>query len=118
MYSVISKCVVRKGPPKYYKQIKKKYPELFNSYEQLSDIVQEAGPLETKHRHLSKLGIAIGMEHEHSIKSQIKKSLEFGAEPREILHVIFLSITMIGFSRMMAALSIAEEVFDDFELEY
>ncbi len=99
--------------PGWYKEQRKRYPTVIETYEKLGDAVLEAGPLDGKTRALAKLGIAIGSRHEGAVHSHVRKSLEAGATMDECRHVALLSTTTIGFPSMMAALSWIEDVAKD-----
>ena len=46
--------------PGWYKDQKKKYPDVFRAYEELGDACRKAGPLDGRTAALVKLAIAIG----------------------------------------------------------
>ncbi|RMG20079.1 MAG: carboxymuconolactone decarboxylase family protein [Methanobacteriota archaeon] len=100
------------GPPKRYMQIKEKYPEVIGAYEKLGDAIKNAGPLDEKTISLIKIGIAIGTGSEGSLHSSVRKALGHGATADEIRHAIFLSTTQVGFAKMMAALSWADDILE------
>jgi len=96
--------------PGWYKDQKKKYPEVFRSYEELGDACRKAGPLDGKTAALVKLAIAVGTRHEGAVHSHTRRSLDAGATIEECRHVVLLALTTIGFPAMMAALSWVEDV--------
>ena len=96
--------------PGWYKDQRKRFPEVIEAYEKLGEATLGAGPLDGKTRALAKLGIAIGSRHEGAVHSHVRKSLEAGATLDECRHVVLLSTTTIGFPAMMAALSWVEDV--------
>ena len=99
--------------PGWYKEQKRKYPEVFRAYEDLGEVCRKAGPLDGKTTALVKLGIAVGTRHEGAVHSHSRRSLEAGATIEECRHVVLLSLTTIGFPAMMAALSWVEDVAKD-----
>lgn len=99
--------------PGWYQEQRKKYPQVFESYEALGEACQKAGPLEPKTRALVKLAIAVGTRHEGAVHSHARRSLEAGATLEECRHVVLLALTTIGFPAMMAALSWVEDVAKD-----
>ena len=107
---------MRKVPARFQK-FNKEYPEVAEAYENLATECHKAGPLSKKERSLAQLGVAIGSGMEGSVHSQIRKALDAGLRPDEIRHVFLLSITAIGFPRMMAALSWAEDILSKEETE-
>lgn len=96
--------------PKTFQEFVKKHPQIAAAYERLSDECQKSGPLNERERALAKLGIAAGSHMEGSVHSQVRKALDIGLTPNEIRHAIMLGVTAIGFPRMMAALSWAEDI--------
>ena len=100
------------GPPKHYFKVKDEFPEFVTKYEELSEVAHKAGPLNAKMRAIAKLGIAVGMGHRTSVRSQVRKCLEAGLTFEEIRHAVLLSGTQMGFARMIAALSWADSLRD------
>jgi 4-carboxymuconolactone decarboxylase len=99
--------------PGWYKEQRKKFPDVFKAYESLGDACRSAGPLDPKTAALVKLAIAVGTRHEGAVHSHTRRSLEAGATLDECRHVVLLSLTTIGFPAMMAALSWVEDVAKD-----
>ena len=96
--------------PETFQGFIKKHPQIAAAYETLSDECQKSGPLNERERALAKLGIAAGSHMEGSVHSQVRKALDVGLEPNEIRHAVMLGVTTIGFPRMMASLSWAEDI--------
>jgi len=99
--------------PGWYKDQKKKYPDVFRAYEDLGEACRKAGPLDGRSAALVKLAIAVGTRHEGAVHSHTRRSLEAGANLDECRHVVLLALTTIGFPAMMAALSWVEDVAKD-----
>ncbi|MBN1566915.1 MAG: carboxymuconolactone decarboxylase family protein [Acidobacteria bacterium] len=102
---------MRKAPVRF-QQFNKTYPRIAEAYENLAAECQKAGPLNEREKVLVKLGIAIGLGVEGSVRSQIRKSLDAGLKPEEIHQAFLLSILTIGFPHMMAALTWADDILD------
>ena len=98
--------------PKIYEKFSSKFPEVFKDYQQLGKTCRESGPLEEKYQNLANLGIAIGASSRGAVMSQTRKALESGASQEEIVHVVLLSLTTIGFPNMIAALGWVDEVLE------
>ena len=98
--------------PKIYEKFSSKYPDVFNNFQQLGKACRESGPLEKKCQDLANLGIAIGASSRGAVRSQTRKALESGASKEEIAQVVLLSLTTIGFPKMIAAMGWVEEVFE------
>lgn len=99
--------------PGWYTEQRKKYPKVFDAYEELGEACQKSGPLDGKTRALVKLAIAVGTRHEGAVHSHARRSLEAGATLDECRHVVLLALTTIGFPAMMAALSWVEDIAKD-----
>nr|AGS52813.1 hypothetical protein [uncultured bacterium contig00009] len=87
-----------------------RHPGLAAAYENLAAECRKAGPLGAKDQALAQLGVAVGAQVEGAVRSQARKALDTGLTPDEIRHAIMLSLTTIGFPRMMLALTWAEDL--------
>ncbi len=99
--------------PISYERFKKEFPEIEKEYEKLGDLCHSAGPLDEKTRRLVKLGIAIGLGSQGAIKSHTRRAISIGISPEEIRHVVLLSLTTIGFPKMISALNNVIEAFEE-----
>ncbi len=99
--------------PISYERFKKEFPEIEKEYEKLGDLCHNAGPLDEKTRRLIKLGIAIGSGSQGAIKSHTRRAISMGISPEEIRHVVLLSLTTIGFPKMISALNNVIEAFEE-----
>ncbi len=100
---------MRKAPIRF-QEFTKKYSGIATAYENLAGECHKLGPLNERERCLVKLGVAAGSHMEGSVHSQVRKALDAGFKPDEIRQAIILSLTAIGFPRMMAALTWAEDI--------
>jgi 4-carboxymuconolactone decarboxylase len=96
--------------PEVFKDFVKRYPEVNKSYDTLANVCHNAGPLDKKARRLIKLGVAIGLNSEGSVRSHARRGLEEGINPDELRHAVLLSFTTAGFPLMIAAYGWVEEV--------
>jgi alkylhydroperoxidase/carboxymuconolactone decarboxylase family protein YurZ len=99
-----------KYSPKYYKDFKRRYPEVAKSQDQLAQDCAKAGPLNKKTQHLVKLGIAIGIGSEGDVQNLTAQALTDDVSPDEIRHAVLLSVTTAGFPAMIVAMQWAEEI--------
>jgi alkylhydroperoxidase/carboxymuconolactone decarboxylase family protein YurZ len=102
---------MRKAPERFWRFVEN-YPGIATAYENLAGECHRLGPLNARERALVQLGIAAGSNMEGSVRSQVRKALDLGMQPNEICHAIILSLTAIGYPRMMAALTWAEDVLN------
>ena len=98
--------------PRTYEDFIKKFPKVFEDYQQLGKSCREEGPLDEKCQDLVKLGIAIGANSRGAVMSSIRKALASGATPEEVIHAVLLSLTTTGFPNMIAAMGWANEVLE------
>lgn len=99
-----------KYSPKYYKDLKKRYPEVARCFDQLALSCTKAGPLNKKTQLLIKLGVAIGIGSEGDVQNLTMQALADGVSPDEIRHAVLLSVTTAGFPAMVVAMQWAEEI--------
>jgi 4-carboxymuconolactone decarboxylase len=98
--------------PEIYEEFVRDYGAVAEAYSKLGDELHACGPLDARARCLVKLGIAVGAESEGAVRSHVRKALEEGISRDEIEHAIVLSLTTVGFPRMVAALKWSREVPD------
>ncbi len=99
--------------PKYpgqYQSIQKRYGKFVRSLEDLGRAAKSAGPLNKKTSELIQLAAAAAVHSEGSVHSHTRRALAAGAKPAEIQHAIILVTSTIGFPRVSAALSWANDV--------
>jgi len=102
---------MRKVPVRF-QEFNKRNPRIAEAYEKLATECHQCGPLNERERSLVKLGIAIGSGMEGSVHSQVRKALDAGLQANEIEHAFLLAMTAVGFPRMMAALTWAEDILN------
>ena len=83
------------------------------AYEALAAECRKAGPLGARDQALARLGVAVGSQVEGAVRSQVRKALDAGLTPDEIRHAMMLSLTTIGYPRMMAALTWVEDLLEN-----
>ena len=102
-----------KKVPTRFQEFTKKHPKIATLYENLAGECRRSGPLSERDQSLVKLGIAAGSQTEGSVHSQVRKALDLGLQPDEIRHAILLALTSMGFPRMMASLTWAEDILNE-----
>ena len=90
-------------PPKAFRDLAEKYPDLVAAYESLTDEIRRAGPLSGREVALVKLAISVGARMEGAAHAHARKALAQGIEPQALEHVALLACPTIGFPNMMAA---------------
>lgn len=101
-----------KKRPKHHMHLSKLFPEIFTALDNLGATVKSAGPLDRKSSELIQLAAAAAVQSEGSVHSHTRRALEAGASREEIQHALLLLISTIGFPRVAAAISWAEDVLN------
>jgi AhpD family alkylhydroperoxidase len=99
-----------KREPKFYLQVKQRYPDYFSASEALGEAARRAGPLDTKTVHLIQLAAAAASRSEGAVHSHVRRATEAGASEKEIQHALICVTSTIGFPNVAAALSWADDV--------
>ena len=101
--------------PPTYERFRAAFPELSAAHDALGEAAHRQGPIDVKTRRLIKLGLSVGARAEGAVRSQAKQAIEAGASPAEVLQVVALAVTSIGFGPAVAAYSWITDVIDDLE---
>lgn len=101
--------------PEFLREVIKKYPDLWESYENLGKAVGSVNGLDERDKRLVKLGIAIGSKMEGAVHSHTRKCKKAGISDDEIYHCALLGITTIGWPSAMAALSWINDILKGFK---
>lgn len=96
--------------PNHYLAERQEHAEVFEALEQLGRAVRAAGPVDAKHGHLMQMAAAIAIGSEGATHSHVRRALEAGATPAEVIHSILLLTCTIGYPTVSKALSWAEDV--------
>lgn len=96
--------------PSQYVRIQKRFKKFTDAVENLGKAAKAAGPLDEKTSHLIRLAAAAAIGSEGALHSHTRRALEAGAKPDEIYHALILLTSTIGFPRVSAALSWADDV--------
>ena len=96
--------------PGQYVRIQKRFKKFTDAVENLGKAAKAAGPLDEKTSHLIRLAAAAAIGSEGALHSHTRRALEAGAKPDEIYHALILLTSTIGFPRVSAALSWADDV--------
>lgn len=96
--------------PGQYVRIQKKFKKITDAVENLGKAAKAAGPLDEKTSQLVRLAAAASIGSEGALHSHTRRALASGAKPDEIYHALILLTSTIGFPRVSAALSWADDV--------
>ena len=97
--------------PKHYESLKTRFPNVMKALENLGESLRSEGPLDTKTAHLIQLAAAAAIQSEGSVHSHTRRVVEAGATRDEIQHALLLLVSTIGFPKVAAAVSWADDIF-------
>jgi alkylhydroperoxidase/carboxymuconolactone decarboxylase family protein YurZ len=103
--------------PEFLQKVIKRYPKVWENYENLGLSVMEVNGLDERSQRLVKLGIAIGAQDEGAVHSHTRKCRKAGISNEEIYHASLLAITTIGWPSAMAALSWIDDILQELDKE-
>ena len=89
-------------PPAAYREFVRLYPKLGAAWEAARQ-AEADGPLDERTSRLVKLAVSIGTFREGAVHSAVRKARTSGASNAEILHVVALAASVIGFPSSVAA---------------
>lgn len=100
-----------KRPPKAYRSFIDTYPKLGEAWERAR--AQESdGPLDEASRRLVKVAIAVGAMRQGAVHSSVRKALAAGVKEEEILQVVALAATTLGFPSAVAVFTWVRDVIE------
>jgi 4-carboxymuconolactone decarboxylase len=102
--------MIRKLPPKFYRDLAKDHPEVFDALESLGKATRAAGPIDEGTAHLIQLAAAAATRSEGAVHSHTRRAIAAGVKPEAIRHALLLLLTTIGTSKVVSAISWAEDV--------
>ena len=102
--------MVNASYPGWYRFLKDRHPRFVGALESLGEALRQEGPLDEKTGHLIQMAAAAAIGSEGSVHSHVRRALAAGATPEEVTHALILLTSTIGFPRVSAALSWAQEV--------
>ena len=97
--------------PRSFLSFRERFPKIAETYDALGAAAHENGPLDDKTRELVKLSLAVGARLEGAVRSHVRRAIEAGVSRDDVMHVLALAVTSIGFAATVAAYSwITEEL--------
>ncbi|MCC5909597.1 MAG: carboxymuconolactone decarboxylase family protein [Clostridiaceae bacterium] len=91
-----------------------RHKDVYEAYTNYGKIIHEKeGPIEEKNRWLIKISISASLGYSYALKTHIWKASKAGCTRDEIEHAILLVAPSAGFPRMMEALLILRNEFDE-----
>ena len=102
--------------PSFLDEIIKNHPDIWNAYQKLTQATDASGPMDKQTKRLVKLALSIGAGSKGSVHSYTRRALKDGLSKSSLEQVALLSITSIGWSKSMAALSWIREITNNFDI--
>lgn len=96
--------------PEHFQRLTKANPEIYQAFEELGRRLHESGPLSERERRLVKLAIAVGLGMEGAVHSAVRFAVAGGCSRDDMVHVVNLAITTIGWPRASAAMSWVDDL--------
>lgn len=99
--------------PRHYESLKSRFPRIMEAVENLGGAVRQEGPVDIKTAQLIQLAAAAAIQSEGGVHSHVRRALESGASAGEVYHALLLLISTIGFPKVAAAVSWADDVVNE-----
>ncbi|MCP4204566.1 MAG: carboxymuconolactone decarboxylase family protein [bacterium] len=99
-------------PPTAFLSFVETYPKLGEAWERARE-GETDGPLDEKTRRLIKLAVSMGAMRQGAVHSGVRKALRTGVTEEEILQVVALAATTLGFPSAVATFSWIQDVIGD-----
>ena len=96
--------------PSHYESLKERFPKAMDAIENLGSVISEEGPLDRKIINLIQLAAAAVSNSEGSVHSHTRRAIEAGASSDEIYHALLIIVSTVGFPRVAAAISWADDI--------
>ena len=98
--------------PRVYRDLRADHPGVAAAYDALGDACRQTGGISDREQRLVKLGIAVGLSSEGGVRSHVRRGLNEGIAPADLLHAIVIAIPTAGFPATAAAYGWAQQVID------
>ena len=99
---------MKEALPKHFDKFVKKYPQVWQGHQKLTEACAKSGPLDRKTRELIKVAISAAANQETAVERHAVMAVQEGAKEREVYQAVLLLITTVGFPRASAALKWAK----------
>lgn len=96
--------------PEIFKKFVKEHEELSEAFKKVGDLCAQSGPIDAKTQHLVQLGVSVGVGSQGGVRSHARRAMDLGATEAEVVQVVLLSGTIVGFPAMIAAYGWLQEM--------
>lgn len=101
---------LREDMPSSWRRFARRYPNVADAYNELSETCRVAGPLKPEIVALLKLAVSVGAHMPRTIHRHTKKALLAGATPNEARQVALVALPTVGLPAAMDALEWIDEI--------
>jgi len=88
--------------PSVYIEFTQRYGRIAAAQGELAQAVRDSAPFDERTDCLLKLALAVGAQAEGAVRSNVRKGLEHGLSPDDLMAVSTLAITTCGFPTAVA----------------
>lgn len=99
--------------PQTLRDFKKRFPQVWESYQRLQNVCDISGPLEAKTKELIRVAISAALRRHGGLIAHLDRAKALGATDDELYHAILLALPLAGFPDTLAAFKIAKEHLGD-----
>lgn len=96
--------------PRFYENLTKEYSDILNALENLVKVARKDVSLDEKTIQLIQLAASAAIRSEGAVHSHARRALESGATKEEIIAVLLMLISTIGFPSVAAAISWVKDI--------
>ena len=97
-------------PVKHYQKLVELFPATMSALEDLGEQLHKAGPIDEKTAQLIQLAGAAAIQSEGAVHSHTRRAIQAGASQKEIYHTLLLLTSTIGFPRVNASITWAQDI--------
>ena len=95
--------------PETLDKFKRQYADVWEAYEELRDMCDKHGPLDTRTVELIKTAVSSAMGHEGGVIAHVSQARRAGASPEEIYQALLCTMAQAGFPATLASITAARK---------
>ncbi len=99
-------------PPQTFDDFVARFPDIAKAWEMVHDAGAKTH-LDAKHARLVKLAIAVGAQREGAVRASARKAAAAGISESELLDVVALAVSTMGFPASVAAFAWIRDALAD-----
>ncbi len=98
--------------PETLENFKRQFPDVWTDYEELRDVCDTHGPLDTRTVELIKTAVSCAMGHEGGVIAHVAQAKKAGASPEEIYQALLVTVPLAGFPTVLASVTAARKYLE------